>query len=81
MFDMGKFSKKLKTLRGEMSRRKFAETVGIGHESVRSYEYGRSMPNAYVLFNIAKTFNVSVNELLGLNDMGDDEYRGNNDAK
>lgn len=69
-FDMDVFSVNLRNIRGKMSRKNFAETVGISHNAVRSYEEMRSMPSAYVLYNIAKAYNISIDYLLGLNDIG-----------
>ena len=51
-----------------LSKRKFAEKVGVSAMSVSDWTTGKIQPNAESIFLICKTFDVSADYLLGLTD-------------
>ena len=51
-----------------LSKRKFAEKVGVSAMSVSDWTTGKIQPNAESIFLICKTFDVSADYLLGLID-------------
>lgn len=51
-----------------LSKRKFAENVGVSAMSVSDWTTGKIQPNAESIFLICKTFDVSADYLLGLID-------------
>ncbi len=51
-----------------LSKRKFAEKVGVSAMSVSDWMTGKIQPNAESIFLICKTFDVSADYLLGLID-------------
>lgn len=62
-----KFGKILKELREEKgyTQRELADLLHISHVSVSQYETGVRTPDIYVITNIAKFFNVSVDFMVG----------------
>ena len=61
------FGCRLRTMREnrDMSRREFAERLGVSYETVRSWEYARLQPRALMLGKICDAFGVSADVLLG----------------
>lgn len=51
-----------------LSKRKFAEKVGISAMSVSDWTTGKIQPNAESIYLICKAFDVSADYLLGLDD-------------
>lgn len=51
-----------------LSKRKFAEKVGISAMSVSDWTTGKIQPNAESIYLICKAFDVSADYLLGLTD-------------
>ena len=51
-----------------LSKRKFAEKVGISAMSVSDWTTGKIQPNAESIYLICKAFDVSADYLLGLGD-------------
>ena len=51
-----------------------AEALGVSFQSVSKWETGITMPDIMLLPDIAKYFNVSVDELLGLKPLHQQEY-------
>ena len=51
-----------------LSKRKFAEKVGVSAMSVSDWMTGKIQPNAESIFLICKTFDVSADYLLGFID-------------
>ena len=56
----------LRTVENDMTRKKFADKVGIGARSIEAYEYGQVCPSSYAVYAICKAFDVSADWLLGL---------------
>ena len=56
----------LKELRGEkgITQEQFAETLGVSNRSVSRWENGRNMPDFDLLLQIARYYDVSVEEIL-----------------
>lgn len=63
------FAQTLRKLRKDrrMSQKELAKQLGLSDVSVSRYELGTAEPNIETLKEIAKIFNVSVDELLGNN--------------
>lgn len=59
-------SQKIKKIRIKfnLSQKRFGQKIGISGKSVSAYETGRATPSVKVLSQIAKTFNVSFNDLM-----------------
>lgn len=51
-----------------LSKRKFAEKVGVSAMSVSDWTKGKIQPNAESIYLICKTFKISADYLLGLSD-------------
>lgn len=64
---------RIKFLRGAVSRRAFATTLGIQESTLRNYESGASLPNSDLLHGICKILRVSPVWLL----MGEGPMRTN----
>lgn len=62
------FSERLKSLRGIKSRKTVANELNITRQSLEYYEKGERLPDALMVMEIAKYFNVSSDYLLGLTD-------------
>lgn len=60
----------LKRFRKEfnLNQRVVAAKIGIPYQSYQTYEYGKSVPSAEVIFNLANAYNVSADYLLGRSD-------------
>lgn len=69
------FGKKLEALRklSNLTRKQLAEMLGINHETLKGYEYGKSEPNFKMLEKIAQHFGVSTDFLLGREEIAEDE--------
>lgn len=63
------FRDRLNTLRGDLSYEEFATRLELSRATIGFYLAGQRVPDAVVLKNIATTFNVSVDWLLGLSDI------------
>lgn len=50
----------------ELSKRKFAERVGVSAMSVSDWTTGKIQPNAESIYQICKACNISADYLLGL---------------
>ncbi|PWM51343.1 MAG: transcriptional regulator [Bacillota bacterium] len=51
-----------------LSKRKFAEKVGVSAMSVSDWTTGKIQPNAESIYLICKAFKISADYLLGLSD-------------
>ena len=63
------FPDRLKALRGNLSQSEFASKIGVKQTSYSSWERGVKDPVAQTLAQIASTFGVSCDWLLGLTDI------------
>jgi methanogenic corrinoid protein MtbC1 len=65
---MGPFSQKLKLYRKEskLSQKVLAERLGLGQTTVANYENGLRYPSIDILRKISKVLNVSLDDLLGV---------------
>lgn len=63
--DNMKLSDKLLKLRlnNNLSQTEVAKAVGTTRQTISNYERGISIPDAYQIMNLAKVFNISMNEL------------------
>lgn len=50
-----------------LTQKEFADKIGISRNALINYEKGKRVPPIDVLFSISKAFNVSVDEITGLN--------------
>lgn len=66
---MVNFGNRIKSLRTEkrLTQKQLANQIGVAVSAVSSYESGSRYPSYEVLINLAKTFHVSTDYLLGLN--------------
>ena len=69
-FDLALFGKRIELLRTEqgMTKRRFALFVGTSSSVVSWWDKGRNSPSVYMIFQIARAFDVSADWLLGLTD-------------
>jgi len=71
-FNIELFKERLRTAREQagLKQEEFAKRVGMARASASYYENTKntSLPNAEVLFNMAKVLNCSINYLMGLSD-------------
>lgn len=69
-FDLAVFAQRIELLRTEqgMSKRRFALFVGTSSSVVSWWDKGRNSPSVYMIFQIARAFDVSADWLLGLTD-------------
>ena len=67
-FDPAVFSQRIELLRTEMgmTKRRFAMFVGTSSNVIYWWEAGRNSPSVYMIFQIARAFDVSADWLLGL---------------
>lgn len=67
---MNKFSQKLKELRLEahLSQAELAQKMGVGQNTVSTWELGARQPDYDTLIKLAKYFEVSTDYLLGVVD-------------
>ena len=65
------FKERLGQIMGDrkVSQEKLADAIGAKRQTVASWLYGRTDPDADLLFNVAEFFNVSADYLLGLSDI------------
>lgn len=70
VFDQQVLVERLHGLREErgLSKYRFAKMVGVSTAQVCWWESGRNNPSVFMLFRIAREFNVSVDWLIGLVD-------------
>ena len=70
------FSKQLKKYRKihGVSQAKFANAIGVSQQAVAKWETDKSTPDPYMLENISKFFNISVDALLGIK-RNEDEFQ------
>ena len=63
-------SESLKRFRQEfkLNQREVAAALNIPYQSYQGYEYGRNIPSAKIILNLARIYNVSADYLLGLTD-------------
>ena len=68
--ELDELAKRLRQARTDAGFKRFddaAEATGISVNTIKSYEYGKFVPSALNLATLAKTFSVSPDWLLGLN--------------
>lgn len=67
------FSSRIKELRGScnLTQFEFAEKIGATQATLSSYENSNKTPSLDIVKNIAESFNVSIDWLLGLSDIVD----------
>jgi Predicted transcriptional regulators len=63
---MDVFCERLKSLRGNTTQTAFAGKIGVSQNSYSRYEAGERIPGINVLAQIAQTFGVSADWLLGI---------------
>ena len=70
VFDLAVFSQRIELLRAEqgISKQRFAMYVGTSSSVVSWWTVGRNSPSVYLIFQIARAFDVSADWLLGLTD-------------
>ena len=70
MFNQNIFRERMKNLRIErnLTLKEFGSIFGISKQSASKWEAGINLPSISNLFDIAETFNVSIDYLLGLSD-------------
>lgn len=49
-----------------LDQREVARAIGIPYQSYQSYEYGKSVPSAHVIMELADKYGVTTDYLLGL---------------
>lgn len=54
--------------RYKLSQKQVADAIKIPPQSYQTYEYGKSIPSAEVIFKLADAYNVSTDYLLGRSD-------------
>jgi len=59
---------RLKELRGELSQRKFADSIGVSYQTLSGYEKGTVTPPLDIAKNIAEKCEVSIDWLCGLSE-------------
>lgn len=66
--DKKAFGKQLKQLRNRAKEKQedLANILGIARSSISAYESGKNVPDAEILFRIAKHYSISTDKLLGL---------------
>lgn len=75
------FSKQLKKYRKihGVSQAKFANAIGVSQQAIAKWETDKSTPDPYMLENISKFFNISVDALLGIKRKEDEFQISTND--
>ncbi len=65
------FSEKLKELRKQkgLTQEQLAEAINISRTAISKWESGKGYPNIDALRHLAKTFNVSIDDLLSTNEL------------
>lgn len=73
---MGKINLKIAELRKQrhIGQQELAEILGVTYQSVSKWETGVTMPDIALLPEIAEYFHVSVDELLGLKPLSNQQY-------
>lgn len=67
------FKKRLKGLRGEMTLQQLADATGINRVTLTNYENGTRHPDARILTILARYFGVSLDYLVGISDIKDQD--------
>lgn len=64
--DLEKFGKFIKKLREEkgLSQTELSEIIHVTRQAVSKWEVGKSLPDSFILLDLSKLFNVTINELL-----------------
>jgi len=72
------FGNRLKTLRikKEMTQAQLSERLGLTKSVISAYETGLRLPSYDVLIQIARTFNVSTDYLLGMEQKREVDFSG-----
>ncbi len=70
------FGNKLKEYRtkNHETQENIAKLCGVHYATVSSWERGQAEPSYEILKKLAEHFNTSPNELLGINDYGEDKF-------
>lgn len=73
MFDIIETGKRLAKLRrnANLTQMEVAERLGISFQAVSYWERGKTMPDISNLVNIAKIYNVSIDEIAGDEEQAD----------
>lgn len=68
---MEKFAKRIKELRMEngKSQTEFAKLLNVSQDTISLWERGKSYPTTDCLYKICKTYSVSADYLLGLDEI------------
>ena len=75
---------RIKQIRGKVSQKEFAISIGVAQNTLGNYERGDRTPNADVIVRIAKDYDVSFNWLLlgeGARQSGTNELGKSNQCK
>lgn len=62
------FGERMKILRGDLTQTAFAKKLGLPQNTYHRYEKGERVPDIKALIKIAKSLQMSADDLLGLND-------------
>lgn len=77
------FSEKLYELRKKesLSQEELAEKVGVSRQTISKWEMGQSSPEMEKLVNLSKIFDISLDELVGNDDINEKENKPQEDVK
>jgi transcriptional regulator with XRE-family HTH domain len=64
MYDLGKNFKKVRAEK-RLTQKQIAEGIGIAERQYQYYEYGKKIPSALVLCNLADFLNLPLDYLVG----------------
>lgn len=67
---MYNLSAQFKRIRMEMglTQKQVSDGIGVAEQAYQQYEYGRTIPSAYVIIALADYFNVSLDHFVGRSD-------------
>ena len=71
--DVGKKIKQLRISKG-LTQADLSQQLGVTYQAISNWENGRNTPDLQTLIKIAKIYNISVDELLLLDDPYESEY-------
>lgn len=67
MVNLGIYFKKIR-IEKNLTQKQVADGIGIAEQAYQRYEYGRTVPSAFVLIALADYFDVSLDYLVGRSD-------------
>ena len=74
---MEQFGERIRYLRKQnnLTQEKLADFLGVTYQSVSKWECGTTMPDISMIVPLAKIFNVSIDELFGINSIENDKRK------